>query len=97
MSQDKLVAVLWSDVRCDQADMFTREELATRTGVAFTTYGLLVRDDADFVVVAAEICENGALRGVTTIHRALVRSVTLVCGWPKRTRRKPPPVKAETA
>jgi hypothetical protein len=105
MSQPQpLVAVLYSDIRCDQTEMFTPEEVGTRTGVEFVVFGLLVRNDAEYLAVAQERCENGNFRGVTTIHRALVRSVVPICQWPKsarrpreRTARTPPILRAPAA
>jgi hypothetical protein len=86
--KDTLVAVLWDDVRVDQADMFTRDEILRARGVPFTTFGILVRDDHEMVSVASEVCENGSFRGITHILRPLVKHVTPLGTWPPKKRRE---------
>jgi hypothetical protein len=86
--RDRLVAVVWRDPRVDQANTYTREEIAVRALPYFTTFGLLARDDEEVVAVAAEQGEDGAFRGVTYILRPLVKEIIPICGWPKRPRRK---------
>jgi hypothetical protein len=93
--KDTLVAVLWDDVRVDQADMFTRDEILRARGVPFTTFGILVRDDNEMVSVASEVCENGAFRGITHILRPLVKQVTPLGAWPPK--KKPAKKKKEPA
>jgi hypothetical protein len=85
--RDRLVAVVWRDPRVDQANTYTREEIAVRTLPYFTTFGLLARDDEEVVAVAAEQGEDGAFRGVTYILRPLVKEIIPICGWPKSPRR----------
>jgi hypothetical protein len=85
--KDRLVAVRWEDVRIDQADSLTREEIMGRRGMEFTTLGILLRDDDELVAVANEVAETGTFRGVTYILRPLVRSVTPLGEWPPRARR----------
>ena len=84
--QDRLVAVVWRDPRVDQANTYTREEIAVRTLPYFTTFGLLARDDQDVVAVAAEQGEDGSFRGVTYILRPLVKEIIPICSWPKSRR-----------
>jgi hypothetical protein len=84
--RDRLVAVVWRDPRVDQADTYTREEIAVRALPYFTTFGLLARDDEQVVAVAAEQGEDGAFRGVTYILRPLVKEIIPICPWPKRSR-----------
>lgn len=84
--RDRLVAVVWRDPRVDQANTYTREEIAVRTLPYFTTFGLLARDDEDVVAVAAEQGEDGAFRGVTYILRPLVKEIIPICSWPKTAR-----------
>lgn len=84
--KDRLVAVVWRDPRVDQANTYTREEIAVRGLPYFTTFGLLARDDAEVVAVAAEQGEDGAFRGVTYILRPLVKEIIPICEWPKRPR-----------
>jgi len=97
--RDRLVAVVWRDPRVDQANTYTREEIAVRTLPYFTTFGLLARDDEEVVAVAAEQGEDGAFRGVTYILRPLVKEIIPICSWPKaaRGRRHPRPRRAELA
>src|SRR5512133_1842532 len=85
--QDRLVAVVWRDPRVDQANTYTREEIAVRALPYFTTFGLLARDDQEVVAVAAEQGEDGAFRGVTYILRPLVKEIIPICSWPKAPRR----------
>ena len=85
--RDRLVAVVWRDPRVDQANTYTREEIALRTLPYFTTFGLLARDDQEVVAVAAEQGEDGAFRGVTYILRPLVKEIIPICSWPKGPRR----------
>ncbi len=95
--RDRLVAVVWRDPRVDQANTYTREEIAVRGLPYFTTFGLLARDDEEVVAVAAEQGEDGAFRGVTYILRPLVKEIIPICFWPKgprgarRPRRKAEP------
>jgi hypothetical protein len=84
--KDRLVAVVWRDPRVDQANTYTREEIAVRALPYFTTFGLLARDDAEVVAVAAEQGEDGAFRGVTYILRPLVKEIIPICAWPKTPR-----------
>jgi hypothetical protein len=84
--KDRLVAVVWRDPRVDQADTYTREEIAVRALPYFTTFGLLARDDEQVVAVAAEQGEDGAFRGVTYILRPLVKEIVPICLWPKKPR-----------
>ena len=84
--RDRLVAVVWRDPRVDQANTYTREEIAVRTLPYFTTFGLLARDDEEVVAVAAEQGEDGAFRGVTYILRPLVKEIIPICSWPKTPR-----------
>lgn len=81
--KDRLVAVVWRDPRVDQANTYTREEIAVRTLPVFTTFGLLARNDEEVVAVAAEQGEDGAFRGVTYILRPLVKEIIPICEWPK--------------
>src|SRR5512143_2728342 len=81
--RDRLVAVVWRDPRVDQANTYTREEIAVRALPFFTTFGLLARDDDEVVAVAAEQGEDGAFRGVTYILRPLVKEIIPICFWPK--------------
>src|SRR5512143_940580 len=89
--RDRLVAVVWRDPRVDQANTYTREEIAVLALPFFTTFGLLARDDAEVVAVAAEQGEDGAFRGVTYILRPLVKEIIPICFWPKglRSARRP--------
>jgi hypothetical protein len=89
--RDRLVAVVWRDPRVDQANTYTREEIAVRGLPYFTTFGLLARDDEEVVAVAAEQGEDGAFRGVTYILRPLVKEIIPICEWPKRPRGARPP------
>ena len=82
--RDRLVAVVWRDPRVDQANTYTREEIAVRGLPYFTTFGLLARDDQEVIAVAAEQGEDGAFRGVTYIMRPLVKEIIPICAWPKR-------------
>lgn len=81
-----LVAVTWRDPRVDQANAYTREEILARHVPSFTTFGLLVREDAEVVAVAGELGEDGTYRAVTYILRPLILSITPLATWPKRTR-----------
>jgi hypothetical protein len=74
----------------DQANTYTREEIAVRALPYFTTFGLLARDDEEVVAVAAEQGEDGAFRGVTYILRPLVKEIIPICGWPKTRRGRHP-------
>jgi hypothetical protein len=85
---DTLVAVRYTDIGCDQTEMFSREELTHRKGVEFISFGLLMVDTADKIVLATELCENGNYRGATTILRPLVREVTALGQWPPVAPRK---------
>jgi hypothetical protein len=96
--KDRLVAVRYLDIGCDQTEMFSKEELQHRQGVQFVAFGLLMVDTPEKVVVVTEVCENGNYRGATTILRPLVLAVTDLGSWPAKgrkagTRRAPiPPV-----
>ena len=83
---DKLVAVVWDDAHVSQVDSFTRDEIADRAAVTYTTFGLLVRDDEKVVAIAAEICADATYRGVTYVPRGMVREVIQLSCWPKRKR-----------
>ncbi len=85
--RDRLVAVVWRDPRVDQANTYTRDEIAVRALPYFTTFGLLARDDEEVVAVAAEQGEDGSFRGVTYILRPLVKEIIPICAWPKGPRR----------
>lgn len=85
--KDRLVAVRWEDVRLDQAESLTREEILGRRGMEFTTIGILLKDDGDCVAVANEVAETGTYRGVTYILRPLVREVIDLGVWPPKPRR----------
>ena len=68
--RDRLVAVVWLDPRVDQANTYTREEIAVRALPYFTTFGLLARDDEEVVAVAAaheELVDQSAVR----VHRCM--------------------------
>lgn len=95
--RDRLVAVVWRDPRVDQANTYTREEIAVRTIPCFTTFGLLARDDEEVVAVAAEQGDDGSFRGVTYILRSLVKEIIPICSWPKRLRRSRRPRAAAAA
>ena len=89
---DKLVAVVWDDAHVAQVDSFTREEIKERAPVRYTTFGVLVRQDATLVAIAAEVCADGSYRGVTYVPTQMVREIVPVSCWPKRQRKaKPPP------
>lgn len=51
---------------------FTQDEVNATGAYQFTTYGLLARSDDQIVAVASEEGEDGKLRGVTFIPRAMV-------------------------
>ena len=85
---DKLVAGVWDDAHVSQVDSFTRDEIADRAAVTFTTFGVLVRDDEKVVAVAAEICADATYRGVTYIPRGMVREIIKLTCWPKRNKPK---------
>jgi hypothetical protein len=84
---DKLVAVAWDDAAVAQVDSFTREEIAERTPSRYTTFGLLLRDDAKMVAVASEKGADNTYRGVTYIPRGMVIEITILGSWPARNRR----------
>jgi hypothetical protein len=92
---EALVAVQWRDVRVDQGNTYTRDEIRARQPQVFTTFGILTRDDAEMVSVAAEVADDGSFRGVTHVLRPLVLHVTPLLRWPKR-ERKPRAPRKET-
>ena len=85
---DKLVAVIWDDATVDAETSYTREEIQSRTLPRYTTFGVLLRDDAQLVCVAAERCDDNTYRGASNIPRGMVRDVVPIGRWPKPRRRR---------
>jgi len=93
---ERIVAVRYRDIGCDQTEMYTAEELLHRKGVEFVIFGMLRVDTEEKVVIAQELCENGNYRGATTILRPLVSEVVPIGQWPlkKKRNRKAAPATA---
>jgi len=69
-----LVSVRWLDAHGTATTTYELHELPHRA-IEITTYGLLLRDDADGISIACEDCGDGCYRGVTFVPRVLVREV----------------------
>ena len=84
-----LVAVQWRDAHGSALSEFAEHEIPHRAFI-WTTYGLLMRDDAEGISLANEVSE-GLYRGVTFIPREMVSEV-IDLGVPirRRTRKKKP-------
>lgn len=78
-----IVALRWMDAHGTATTVYEPHELPHRA-LEITTYGLLLRDDAEGVSIACEDCGGGTYRGVTFVPRALV----LDCKPVKPARRK---------
>lgn len=90
---NRLVAVLWVDAHVESTTTWTAEEIGSQTGVRFWTLGILVRDDADFVGIAAEVSQDGSYRGITFIPRSIVIEIKDLGRWPPRLRKSQTPCK----
>lgn len=87
LSTRPFVAVLWDDAHAMATGEFTQDEVNATGAYQFTTYGLLARSDDQIVAVASEEGEDGKLRGVTFIPRAMVVEMVEI-GRPRPARKK---------
>ena len=83
-----LVALHWMDAHGTATNTYEMHELPHKA-LEIVTYGLLLRDDADGVSIAAEDCGGGCYRGVTFVPRSLIVSVKPV--KPQRKKRQAVP------
>jgi hypothetical protein len=70
-----LVAVDWIDAHASVTREQTLEDIATEEPAIYTTYGILVRNDAQFVAVAGDVREAELYRGVSYIPRGMVTKI----------------------
>lgn len=66
-----LVCLRWRDAHGTATTTYELHELPHKA-LEITTYGLLLRQDADGISIAAEDCGAGCFRGVTFVPAALV-------------------------
>lgn len=66
-----LIALRWMDAHGTATNTYETHELPHKA-LEITTYGLLLRDDADGVSIANEDCGSGCYRGVTFVPRVLI-------------------------
>lgn len=69
-----LVAVRWKDAHGTATAAYSLHELP-HAAIEITSYGLLLRQDADGVSIASEECKDGTYRGVTFVPASLVLEV----------------------
>lgn len=71
MTKPTLVSLRWTDAHGTATNTYELHELPHKA-LEIVTYGLLLRDDADGVSIAAEDCGGGCYRGVTFVPAALI-------------------------
>lgn len=79
-----VVALRWYDAHASSTTNYELHELPHKA-VEITTYGLLLRDDADGVSIACEDAGAGVYRGVTFVPRQMVIEIKHVRPQRKRT------------
>lgn len=85
MKKPPVVALRWMDAHGTATNTYETHELPHKA-LTITTYGLLLRDDAEGVSIAAEDCGGGCYRGVTFVPRVLI----LECKPVKRAAKRKP-------
>ena len=88
MTPKPIVAVRWMDAHGSATTAYAEHEIP-HGGIEITTYGLLLRDDAVGVSVAAEACADGTYRGVTFVSRPMVLDIVPITK-PRRPKPKEP-------
>lgn len=81
------VAITWNDAHASATGDYTDEEIAQAKPWQFTTYGYLLRDDAEMIAISGEIGEDKKYRAVSFIPRVLVSEIVTLA-QPKPARRK---------
>lgn len=79
-----LVALRWMDAHATAGTTAYEIHELPHKASEITTYGLLLRDDAEGVSIATEDCGAGMYRGITFVPRPLVVAVKSLT----RTRKK---------
>jgi hypothetical protein len=67
-----LVSLRWMDAHATAGTTAYELHELPHKASEITTYGLLLRDDAEGVSIATEDCGAGMYRGITFVPRALV-------------------------
>lgn len=93
-----LVAVTWDDAKSVAVEEYDLNEIRTQfhRPARYTTYGLLVVDDPAGVTLGAEQGDDGRLRGLTFIPRAMIVDVRHLSCAATRTRKKRPAAAPQT-
>lgn len=75
---DKLVRVVWRDAHGIAGTTALSLHEIPHGGIEITSYGLLLRQDAEGVSIASEVCGDGTFRGYTFVPAGMLVSVTPV-------------------
>lgn len=88
MTAPPLAAVTWDDAKATAVEEYDLNEIKTQfhRPARYTTYGLLVVSDDCGVTLATERRDDGSLRGLTFIPRAMVRDTAILSAKPRRAR-----------
>ena len=88
-----LVKVCWRDAHGVAGTTALSMHEIPHGGILVTSYGILLRQDAEGVSIASEMCEDGTYRGYTFVPAGMLVSVDplLKPRKPRKPKKAPPP------